>query len=900
MSARLPYGLDTVLRRLLPRDLGEPVAGDLLEEYEHVRGRRGAAGAWLWVWWQAIRLGAAFRWERAAHRRGVPPIAEELRSVTSMWDKLRQDVVFSARLLRREPGFTAVALLALALGIGGSTAIFSVVDSALWRPLPYSRADRIMSLAEQRPREGRWFGPIAPADFFDWRRDTGAFSALAAYMSYPLGNPRAYNLTGTGDPERVRVLEASPAFLRILGLSPVLGRDFRPDEETVGRHRVALVADPLWRRRFGADPSIVGRTIAFDGAPYEVIGLLPARFWWPGAPEVIVPLALSDHDRALRDAHFLDAIGRLRDGVSEQQAREDLRLIGARLAAEFPVQNARHAPNARTLRDALVGDVRPALLILLGAVAFVLLIACANVATLLLARAAGRQRELSVRRAVGATRGRVVQQMLTESVMIALAGGAAGLLLAAWGLAAFRAIVPARFAVLPGIAVIGIDGRALAAALIVSTITGLVFGAVPALAASDRHLGSSLTEATRGASGGTRARRLRSALIVAELALSLVLLAGAALLIVSFRNLMSVAPGFQPMRIVTAQVTLPGARYADHQRTTAFFEALYERLRAAPGVERVAATTSLPFAGADSRLDLEIEHRTADSPVPVRAHVRLVSPAYFATMGIPVVRGRAFTDRDDDRVPQVAVINEAAARRYWPGENPIGQRISLGAPDDWRRIVGIAGDTRHEGLDADIEPAAYLPQRQRFTSLGTGFERAMTIVIRTDADPAAMTGVIRGAVASLDAQLPIGMVRAMTDLIDDSVAPRRLDFLLVSAFASVALALTGAGLYGVMAYVVAQRTREIGVRMALGATRGQVLALMFRQAGALTAFGLAVGLAGALTVTRSMTSLLFGVNPADPVVLAGASALLTIVAAAAVAVPSSRAARIDPLAALRE
>ena len=900
MSVPLPRGVDALVRRLLPADLAEPVAGDLLEEYEEARARRGAARASVWVWWQAIRLGVAFRWERAARGRGVPPIAEELRRVTSIWDRLRWDVAFSVRLLRREPGFTVVALLALALGIGGSTAIFSVVDSALWRPLPYPRADRIMSLAEQRPREGRWFGPIAPADFFDWRRDNHSFSAVAAYMSQPLNRPSSYNLTGTGDPEQVRVLEASPSFLNVLGIAPVFGRDFRPEEEIEGGHRVVLLADSLWRRRFGADPSIVGRTISFDGTPYTVIGLLPARFWWPTMPEVIVPLALDDHDRTLRAAHFLDAIGRLRDGVSEQQAREDLRLIGLRLAAEFPAENARHAPNFRTLRDALVGDVRPALLILLAAVALVLLIACANVATLLLARAAGRQRELSVRRAVGATRGRVVQQMLTESVVIALAGGAAGLLLAAWSLAAFRAIVPAQLAVLPGIADVGLDGRALAAALAVSSITGLIFGAVPALAASDRQLGSSLTEATRSASGGTRARRLRSTLVVAELALSLVLLAGAALLIVSFRNLMSVPPGFQPMRIVTAQLKLPWSRYGDHTRTTAFFDALYERLRAAHGVERVAATTSLPFAGGDSRLNLEIEHRTVDSPMPVRVHPRLVSPGYFSTMGIPVMRGRAFTDHDDESSPQVVVVNQAAVRQYWPGEDPIGQRISIGAPNQWREIVGIVGDTRHEGLDADSDPAAYLPQHQQFESLGAGFERSMTIVVRTDAEAAAMTAAIRGAVASLDPLLPIGLVRAMTDLIDESVAPRRLDFLLVSAFASLALALTAAGLYGVMAYVVAQRTREIGVRMALGATRAQVLALMFRQAGALTAFGLVLGIAGALAVTRSMASLLFGVSPTDPIVIAAVSTLLTIVAAAAVAVPSARAAGIDPLLALRE
>jgi predicted permease len=897
MSSALPPGVAAMLRRLLPADLVEPIAGDLLEDYQRARERKGPPGADLWIWGQAIRLALTFRWERLVHGRGVPPIAEELRSVTTMWDGIRQDVVFSLRLLRRQPGFAVVALLALALGIGANTAIFSIVDAVLWRPLPYPRADRVMSLAEQRPRESRWFGPVAPADYFDWRRDNRSFSAMAAY-NLPAGG--AYNLTGSGDPERVRPLEVSPTFLGIIGVAPAFGRDFRPEEETVGRHRVVLLSDELWRRRFGADPSVVGRTIAFDGNVFEIIGVLPGHFWWPTRPDVVVPLALADGDRGLRAAHFLEVVGRLREDVSPAQAREDLRTIGARLSRDFPAENANHAPNLRPLRDALVGDVRPALLVLLGAVAFVMLIACANVATLLLARAASRQKELSVRRAVGATRWRVAQQMLTESLVVAFAGGAAGLLVAAWGLAAFRSIVPARFAGLPGIAGVGIDGRVLIATLGLSAVTGVIFGVVPAMVASDYRIGVALTEETRGSSGSARARRFRSTLVVAELALSLVLLAGAALLIVSFNNLINVPPGFQPAQLVISRVALPATRYGEHARTVAFFDALYERLRGAPGVQRVAATTSLPFDGPDSRLSLTIEHRTGESPFPVRAHPRVVSTDYFQTMGIPLVRGRLFTDRDSDSSGDVVVINDAAARRYWPNENPIGQRISLGATDAWREIVGVVGDTRHEGLDADADPAAFLPQHQRFSDLGTGFERTVTLVIRTSSDAAAVTSLLRTTLARLDPQLPIGLVRPMDDLIGDSVAPRRLNFVLVSAFALVALVLTAAGLYGVMAYVVAQRTREIGVRMALGATRRQVLGMMFQQAGRLTAIGIGVGVAGALLMTRSMTTLLFGVSAASPLVYLGVSTLLAAVALIAVAVPSSRATRVDPLLALRD
>jgi predicted permease len=854
----------------------------------------------MWLWWHAARLALAFRLERAAHIRPLPPIGDELRGTAGMWDSLRQDIAFGLRMLRRQPGFTFVALLALTLGIGANTAIFSIVDAVLWRPLPYARADRVMAVSEQRPRESRWFGPVAPADYFDWRRDNRSFSAVAAYTLMPASAAYAYNLTGSGEPERVRPLEVSAAFLTVIGVTPAFGRDFRAQEETVGRHRVVLLSDALWRRRFGADPSVVGRTIAFDGNTFEIVGVLPAHFWWPTRPDVVVPLALADGDRALRAAHFLDVIGRLRDDVSPAQAREDLRIIGARLSQAYPAENANHAPNLRPLRDALVGDVRPALLVLLGAVAFVMLIACANVATLLLARAAGRQKELSVRRAVGATRSRVVRQMLTESLVVAFAGGTAGLLVAAWALAAFRSIVPAQFAGLPGIAGVGIDGRVLIATFALSAITGMIFGVVPALVASDDRMGIALSEETRGSSGSARTRRLRSALVVAELALSLMLLAGAALLIVSFNNLINVSPGFQPAQLVITRVTLPATRYGQHARTVAFFDALCERLRGAPGVQRVAATTSLPFDGSDSRLNLTIEHRTGQSPFPVRVHPRIVSTDYFQTMGIPLVRGRAFTDRDTESSGDVVVINEAAARRYWPNEDPVGQRISLGATAEWRQIVGVVGDTRHEGLDADADPAAFLPQHQGFFNLGTGFERTMTLVIRTGSDAASLTSLLHTSVVNIDPQLPIGLVRPMDDLIGDSVAPRRLNFVLVSAFAVVALVLTAGGLYGVMAYVVAQRTREIGVRMALGATRSQVLGLMFRQAGTMTGIGIGLGVAGALLLARSMTSLLFGVSATDPLVYVSVSIGLAVVALAAVAIPSSRATRIDPLTALRQ
>jgi putative ABC transport system permease protein len=898
MTSRLPRGVERLFSWTVPADERDPVSGDLLEEYaENAASNPRRRSARALLWWRALQIAASFTWERLRRDRTLPPIGEEPPRRSGIRDVLAQDLTFGARMLRREPGFTAVALVALALGIGANTTIFSIVDAALWRPLPFPRADRIMSLTEQRPRESRWFGPVAPADFFDWRRDSRSFSAMAAIM-IP-GPSSAYNLTGGGEPERIRPLKVSPAFLGVIGVAPALGRDFTSEEEIDGRERVVLLSDDLWRRRFGADPSIVGRTIAFDGNPFEVIGVLPARFWWPTRPDVVVPLALDDHDRTLRAAHFLEAVGRLRDGVSQERAREELRLIGDRLSRNYPAENANHAPNLRPLRDALVGDVRPALVILFGAVGFVMLIACANVATVLLARAAGRQKELAVRRAVGATRGRVVQQMLTESVLVALIGGAAGLLVAWWGLAVVRAILPARFMAVPGIANASLDGRVLGATLVLSAVTGLVFGILPALVASDAHVGAALGEETRSSTGGVRARTLRSALVVAELALSLVLLAGAGLLLVSFTRLVNVNPGFRAAQLTIASITLPYSRYGGHARTVAFFDALFDRLRSAPGVQHVAATTSLPFDGVDSRLNLTIEHRVEPEEGAVRAHPRIVSTDYFETLGVPVIRGRAFTTHDAESSPNVVIINQAAARRHWPGEDPLGQRISLGSAGDWREIVGIVADTRHEGLDADVEPAAFLPQHQLFSSLGAAFERTVTIVIRSTNDVTATTALLRSAVASVDPDLPIGMVRTMEDVIGDSVAPRRLNFVLVSSFAIVALLLSASGLYGVMAYIVVQRTREIGVRMALGATRRQVLAMMFVQAGRMTALGIGLGVAGALLVTRSMTSLLFGVSAADPLLYVAVSTLLAAVALVAVAVPASRATRIDPLVALR-
>jgi predicted permease len=811
----------------------------------------------------------------------------------TMWESVLLDLRFGLRVLRRQPAFTTVAVLTLAVGIGANTAIFSVVHAVLWRPLPFGDPDSIVAIGEERPREGRLHGPVSPADFFDWRRDGRSFAGMAAWNSTSL------NMSDGPEPERLRGMAVTARFLGVLGVMPTLGREFREEEESVGRHRVVILSDGLWRRALGADAAIVGRIVMLDGRPHEIVGVLPASFWWPGSPDFLVPLALSDHDRQLRAAHFLRVVGRLAPSVPLEQGRREMGVIGRRLADANPIENAHHAPNVQPLHDVLVGDTRVALLVLVGAVTLVLLIACANVATLLLARANGRQKELAVRAAMGATRGRSIRQSVVESMLLASLGGAAGLVIAVVWTGILRTLLPVRFAVLPGVMDIGLDGPMLLAAIGASCATGLAFGAVPAGAAAGWGIGLALNAESRGGIGHARTGRFRAALVVAEVALSLVLLVSAVLLMVSFRNLTSVRPGFRPEQVTTAQLSIPPSRYPAHPQVTAFYTTVFDRLRALPGVRQVAAASAPPFTGLDARLNLEIRHRLVLPTGPVRAHPRLVSEDYFAAMGIPLIEGRPFTRRDDGTAGNVVIVNEAAARRYWPGEAPLGHQISLGEPTRWMTVVGIVGNVRHDSLDAEPQPEAYIPQAQGFTALGTMLERTMTIVLWADAEPAVLAPLIRGVVRSIDPHQPVGVVLPMDELIARSVAPRRLNYVLLATFALVAVALTAAGLYGVMAYLVGQRTREIGVRMALGATRRQVLALVLGQAGSMALAGIGIGIAGALALTRVLASLLFGVSATDPLIYTTVSGVLALVVLISVAVPSSRATRVDPIVALR-
>ena len=873
--------------RFVPGDLREPIAGDLHEEYVRMRARRGVARATIWLWWNVARLAITFRWERATHGRSLPPIADELRGFGSMWDGLRQDVVFGARMLRRQPAFTLVALIALMLGIGANTAIFSIVDGVLWRPLPYPESSKVISLGEQRPRENRLHGPVAPADFYDWRRDNSTFSAIAAV------EPAAVNISGGAEPERLRGIFVTAGFLDVVGIRPALGRDFTRDEEIEGRHQVVILSDGFWRRRFGADPSIVGSKITLNEHPYDVVGVMPASFWWSTTPAVVLAYMTNAGDGS-RAQHSMEVVGRLKPGTSFEQARADLDTIGKRLSEQYPQNNAAHFPHLSTLHASMVGDVKPALLVLLGAVGLVLLIACANVAMLLLARATSREREIAVRLAMGAGRNRLVRQLLTESVLLALIGGVAGVLAAVWSLTAFRALLPPGLLVLPGIAQVGLDTRVLIVALGVSIATGLVFGIIPAFAASGQRLASTLQEEGRSGSGGARSTRTRAVLVVAELALSLVLLVGAGLLLVSFRRVLDVSPGFESQDVVVASVV----RSDPAPEALRFYETLLERVRKLPNVEAAALGTPLPFVDVGGRTGFRIEGRTTQSLVPVRARPRLVSADYFSTLRIPLVRGRVFTDRDAEGPPHVVIINSAAARRYWPDDDPLGRRIdvSFAAQPRWMEIVGIIGDVKHLGLELDTDPEAYMPLRQ--PPFG-GMTQRLNVVMRTRAPVSTIAPMVRSAVNQIDRNQPVGTVSAMEDLIAASVAPRRLNVWLVIVFAVIALVLTAAGLYGVMSYLVAQRTREIGVRMALGATRSSVLQLVLRQAGGMAVVGITIGLVGALALTRFLATLLFGITTRDPFVYVSVTVLLGVVALLAAAIPSSRATRVDPMAALR-
>ena len=823
-------------------------------------------------------------------------VDEEIRGWTprsGALDGVAGDVRYACRSLGKHPGFAIVVILTLALGIGANAAIFSVVNAVLLRPLPYRDADRLVFISGDLHRPGANEIPVSAGEFADYRDRAHAFEHVAAYDTV------GFNLTGIGEPERLEGAVVTASLFPLLGVSAQVGRTFSSAEEQPGREQVVVLSHALWRRRFKADPAIVGQMVALDGRPVQVVGVMPATFQYPDpGVEIWKPMlldadALSENNRG---SHGYTALARLKPLVTLAQAHADLAAVTATFKAEHP-RNYRSgfSANLRLLQAEIVGDTARPLLILLAAVAVVLLIACANVANLLLARAASRRREIALRTALGATRSRLVRQLLTESVLVAMVGGGIGLVLATWGVDLLVASAPET---IPRLHEVGVDRRVVLFTAIVSLGTGLLFGIVPALRASGTPLNEALKDGGRAGDSAMHGRAGRL-LVISEVALSLVLLIGAGLLIHSFARVQHVEPGFDARDVLTLRLALPESRYTTFQKGDAFFDELFTALRSRPDVRGVAAANALPFSGLGGSRTFHIEGREPARPEDqTEEQLRIVTGGYFATMRIPVVKGREFSDRDTLSGPRVAVVNEALARKHWPNDSPIGRRIAFSRDEPhWYEIVGIVGNIKHRGLDAADRPELYVPYRQPLFANWT--VRPMYLAVRTDAEPLAVAATVRRELARVDRDQPISDVRTMDERIGRSLAARRFNMVLLAVFASLALTLAGIGIYGIVAYSVTERTHEIGVRLALGAQRRDVMAMIVAQGMVLTMIGTAVGVVSALLVTRMMSSLLFGVSAADPVTFAAIPVLLAAVAFVACWVPARRATRVDPLVALR-
>ncbi|HEV3469187.1 MAG TPA: ABC transporter permease [Pyrinomonadaceae bacterium] len=797
---------------------------------------------------------------------------------------LLQDLRYGLRRLSKSRGFTLVAVGALALGIGANTAIFSVVNAVLLRPLPYPEPEQLVQLWESRPRQNMARVESSPNEFLAWAEESQSFQQLAAV------DFASFNLTGRGEPERVSAVLVTAGYFPLLGVAPELGRAFLAEEDQPGKNNVVVLSHDLWQNSFGSDPSVVNQTVSLDAVACTVVGVMPRGFRLPGDARLARPIAFTAEDRARAGSHFLQVFGRLKDGVTRERAEAELAGIAARLEQTFAATNVGHQIVIVPLHEQLVGDVRPALLVLLGAVGLVLLIACANLANLLLARAEARRKEVAVRAALGASRWRIVRQLLAESVLLSAAGGAAGLLLAVWGVDLLISLDPAG---VRRVGEVSLDAGVLAFTVALSLATGVVFGLAPALQASKTDFVETLKEGGRSSSGGRRRSRLRSTLVASEVALTLVLLVGAGLLVKSFARLLEVDPGLDPRGVLTLDVSLPPAKYPERQQIAAFYEQLLAEVAALPGVEKAGAVNVLPLGGNDTSNFVQIEGRP---PLPsgqaLRAGRRNVGADYFGALRIPLKGGRAFAPSDSAEAPPVVVINEAMARAFFAGEDPIGRRIRTGDRSPWVTVVGVVGDVRHRGLDVETRPEMFFPHAQSPS-------REMTLAVRTAGDPVALVGPVRERVRAVDRDQPVGNVKTMEAWLAESVASRRFSVLLLAAFALVAAVLAALGIYGVVSYGVAQRTHELGLRIALGARRADVLRLVIRQGMKMTLVGAAVGLAASLALTRVMSGLLYGVSATDPSVYAAVSLLVAAVAFLACYVPARRATRVDPMEALR-
>lgn len=803
---------------------------------------------------------------------------------------LWQDLRYGVRMLYKNRGFTSVALLALALGIGANTAIFSVVNAVLVRPLPFPESDRLVRLYEKEtdadaavPSERL---EVAPANFLDWQRQSRTLPEIAAW------GDEEQALANAGQAEPVRAAFVSANFLSVLGVSPLRGRGFTSEDDQPGHDSVAVLSFGLWQRRFGGDPHLVGQQVHLDGSQYTVVGIMPAGFQYPRGAEIWTPLALNANQTQMREAHFLQVIARRRADVSLAQVRVEMETIAGALAQQYPATNKNWTLNVVPLLEDEVGKVRSTMLLLLGAVGLVLLIACANVSSLLLARGTTRQAEITVRAALGASRGRIVRQLLTESALLAGLGGSLGLLLALWGTDALLAFSPAE---IPRLQTVSVDYRVLGFTLAITLLTGLIFGLVPALQAARFDLNESLKEGGRGTANNPAHRRIFGALVVAEIALALVVLVGAGLLLNSFLRLQRVELGIQAPNVLTVEVNLPAARYSGNdsraQRLN-FYGQVIPRIQALPGVVSVGAIDSLPLSGSQRGWTFRKEGQNlAPSERPV-AGFQVATTDYFRAVGIRIRRGRAFTEADRDGAPPVALINESFARRYYPNENPLGQRIIIRNRPQACEIVGVVNDVRHFGPDKDPAPEMYMPYNQ--FAIGT-----LPLVVRTKSEPEALAGAVRKEIEAVDPDVAVSKVRTMTQMMSAALAEWRFALLLLGMFAATALLLAAIGIYGVMAYAVTRRRHEFGVRMALGAQAQDLMKLVIKEGMTLALVGVAIGLAASFALTRLLRTLLFGVSATDPLTFGVIAALLTGVALLACWIPAWRATKVDPMVALR-
>jgi putative ABC transport system permease protein len=797
-------------------------------------------------------------------------------------DVFLKDLRFSLRMLIKKPGFTIVVLLTLAVGIGANTAIFSIVNGVLLRPLAFEDSDRLIWMW------GRFSlgnsASVSPPDFLDYRAQNQSFERLSAMMPFA-----SFNLIGDGEPERVAGARVTTDFFQTLGVAPVQGRDFVPEEEQAGNNRVVLISQSLWSRRFGADPSIIGQPVFLDGENYTVVGVIPDKSALPQQAHIWTPLTFEQPNMKVRRFHFLRPIGRLKHDITLEQAQSEMDSIAGTLEQQYPDSNTTWGLRLVRLEDQIIGDVRTPLLVLLCAVGFVLLIACANVANLLLARASTRQKEMAIRSALGAGRRRIIQQLMTESIVLAFAGGMLGLLLAIWGTRLIVAMMPGN---IPRTNEIGIDNSVMLFTILVSLLTGLLFGLTPAIQSSKSDLQDALKDGGKGQSTGSRHNRTRGILVAAEVALALVLSISAALLIQSFHRLQQVDTGFNSENLLTMRISLPQSKYGQQGQTSAFFDDLLRRVASLPGVISAGTTTHLPFGAGGGDTYFTIEGRPfADPNQKVTAVNPQVSYDYMSAIGMQLLRGRHFTEADTQGPPRTVIINQTLADRFFEGDDPLGKRliIDMGNPVPCE-IVGVVRDVKQYSLDQPLRAEMYIP------SIEVG---SANLILRTTHDPSSLTAAVQNEVRAIDKNQPISNISTMDQLISNSVAEPRFRTLLLMIFACVALLLASIGIYGVMSYTVTQRTHEIGIRMALGAGRGDVLKLMVGQAVTLTLAGVAAGILAALVLTRLMESLLFGVTANDPTTFIVVSVLLTAIGFLASYIPARRATKVDPMTALR-